>query len=170
MPSKSECACHNSRESLSMDDRDLLGHTTAIVSSWTAANRSNPEDLLSAIRVVHQTLHALASGQKTAVEAEPQRPAVPIRKSVTPDYIVCLEDGRKLKTLKRHLRTAYDMTPEQYRAKWGLPSDYPMVAPNYSANRAEMARKIGLGRKPNPVETPAAKAAAKRGRRKKAAA
>jgi predicted transcriptional regulator len=74
-------------------------------------------------------------------------PAVPVRRSVTPDYIVCLEDGRKLKSLKRHLRTSYGMSPEEYRAKWGLPSDYPMVAPNYAATRRELAKKIGLGRK-----------------------
>ena len=85
-------------------------------------------------------------------------PAVPIRKSVTPDYIVCLEDGKKLKMLKRHLRTAYSLTPEQYRAKWGLPADYPMVAPNYAAQRSAFAKKIGLGRKPG----------ARRGRPKRA--
>jgi predicted transcriptional regulator len=77
--------------------------------------------------------------------AEPQTPAVSVKKSITPDYVICLEDGKKFKSLKRHLRTAYDMTPEQYREKWGLPADYPMVAPAYAAARSELAKKMGLG-------------------------
>ncbi len=85
---------------------------------------------------------------KAASATEPQKPKVPIRKSVTPDFIICLDDGKKLKMLMRHLRTAYNMTPEEYRAKWRLPPDYPMVAPNYAKQRSEFARKIGLGRKP----------------------
>jgi predicted transcriptional regulator len=86
------------------------------------------------------------NGQPREVQAEPQKPAVPIRKSVTPEYIVCLEDGKKLKMLKRHLRSTYGMTPDEYRTKWNLPPDYPMVAPNYAAQRSEFAKKIGLGR------------------------
>ena len=94
------------------------------------------------IRAVHATLIALvANGAQDTPE-----PAVPVKRSVTPDYIICLEDGRKLKMLKRHLRTAYDMTPAQYRDKWQLPMDYPMVAPNYAKARSTLARKIGLGR------------------------
>ena len=95
---------------------------------------------------------------------------MPIKKSVTDDYIVCLEDGRKLKTLKRHLMTAYGMTPDAYRAKWGLRPDYPMVAPSYTLKRQELAKKIGLGRKPLSRQTPAPKAAARKPRAKKAAA
>ena len=112
---------------------------------------------------------ALGSNTKSTVvgaavpaEVEPQKPAVPIKKSVTPDYIISLEDGRKFKSLKRHLMTSYGMTPDEYRAKWNLPSDYPMVAPSYSATRSELAKTIGLGRKP--AEKPKG-----RGRKKKAA-
>ena len=112
-------------------------------------------------------------------EEIPVTPAVPIRKSVTPEYLICLEDGKKFKSLKRHLRTKFDMSPEDYRAKWGLPNDYPMVAPNYAASRSALARKMGLGRKPGDMmsvapaatETTASapKPAAARGRRKAAA-
>ena len=96
------------------------------------------------ISLVHDALRQL--GQPVAPEKEPQRPAVPIRKSVTAEYIVCLEDGRKLKMLKRHLRSTYGMTPDEYRAKWNLPADYPMVAPAYAEKRSEFAKAIGLGR------------------------
>ena len=102
-------------------------------------------------------------------QEEPLRPAVPIRRSVTAEYIVCLEDGRKLKMLKRHLRTTYDMTPDEYRTKWNLPPDYPMVAPSYAGKRSELAKSSGLGkRRPEPEPSPVA-APAKRGRRKAAA-
>ena len=94
---------------------------------------------------MHQTL-----GGPAEPEPEPQKPAVSIKKSVTPDYIICLDDGKKFKSLKRHLRTHYDLTPEDYRAKWGLPADYPMVAPNYAKARSMLAKKMGLGRKPAP--------------------
>ena len=100
-------------------------------------------------------------------------PAVPIKKSITPDFVVCLEDGKKLKMLKRHLMTSYGLTPDEYRAKWGLNSDYPMVAPNYAAKRQELAKKIGLGRKPKAAAAkaaPAKKAAAKKTTAKKPAA
>src|SRR5919202_160618 len=95
---------------------------------------------------VHSALQQMASG-KPEVQAAPQEPAVPIRRSVQPDAITCLEDGKKFKSLKRHLRTAHDMTPQEYRAKWGLKPDYPMVAPNYAASRSELAKKMGLGQK-----------------------
>ena len=101
------------------------------------------------IHSVFDTLAALATHEPAAAELTP---AVPIKKSVTDDYIVCLEDGKKLKMLKRHLMTAYGMTPEEYRARWGLKPDYPMVAPNYATKRQELAKKIGLGRKPRALE------------------
>jgi predicted transcriptional regulator len=104
------------------------------------------EDLPNLIRQVHATLTTLDQGA-TDTALRPQ-PAVPVKKSVTPDYIICLEDGRKLKMLKRHLKTAYNMTPEDYRTRWGLPADYPMVAPNYARQRSTLAKKIGLGTKP----------------------
>ncbi len=97
------------------------------------------------IGAVHKSLNALHGGGE--IQAEPANPAVPIRRSVKPDFIVCLDDGKKLKMLKRHLRTTYNMTPDEYRAKWGLPSDYPMVAPNYAKQRSDFAKKIGLGRR-----------------------
>jgi len=126
------------------------GITPAQILSWTSEivsahvrNAALPSgELPEMIRSVHATLTALASN---GVTVRPE-PAVPVQRSITPDYIVCLEDGRKLKMLKRHLRTAYDLTPAQYREKWSLPPDYPMVAPNYAKARSSLARKIGLGR------------------------
>jgi predicted transcriptional regulator len=101
-------------------------------------------ELPSLISNIHAALSTVSTG---AVEAapEPKEPAVPIRKSISPDYLICLEDGRKFKSLKRHLRTKYDMSPEEYRAKWGLPKDYPMVAPNYAKARSDLAKQMGLG-------------------------
>jgi predicted transcriptional regulator len=93
---------------------------------------------------VHRALSGVSSGAEAA-EAAPKEPAVPIRRSITPDYLVCLEDGRKFKSLKRHLRTKYNMSPEEYRAKWGLAKDYPMVAPNYAKARSDLAKQMGLG-------------------------
>ena len=125
---------------------DLLALTSEIVSAHVGNNAVQNQDLPQLIESVFATLSALKTGPK-----EPQveqKPAVPIKKSVTDDYIICLEDGKKLKMLKRHLNTAYGMTPEEYRQKWGLPADYPMVAPNYSKTRKDLAKKIGLGRKP----------------------
>ena len=112
-------------------------------------NSLQKSDLPDLIAAVHNSLQQLAE-PKLAEPARPT-PAVPIKKSVTDDYIICLEDGKKLKMLKRHLMTAYNMTPEDYRAKWGLKADYPMVAPNYAAKRQDLAKKIGLGRKPRVV-------------------
>lgn len=124
---------------------DLLRMTAEIVSAYVGQNALPAQQLPEVIHTVYVTLTGLQSGP-VEVQAEPARPAVPIKKSVTPEYIVCLEDGKKLKMLKRHLRSTYDMTPDEYRAKWGLPPDYPMVAPNYAAQRSEFAKKIGLGR------------------------
>ena len=101
-------------------------------------------DLPGLIQSVHRALSGVSSGAEAA-EAAPKEPAVPIRRSITPDFLVCLEDGRKFKSLKRHLRTKYNMSPEEYRAKWGLPKDYPMVAPNYAKARSDLAKQMGLG-------------------------
>jgi predicted transcriptional regulator len=125
---------------------ELLALTTEIVSSHLANNTLAAAELPELIQMVFRKLADLAGDAD--VPAEELVPAVPIKKSVTDDYIVCLEDGKKLKMLKRHLATAYGLTPEDYRAKWGLKADYPMVAPNYAAKRQALAKQIGLGRKP----------------------
>lgn len=125
------------------DDPRLLEFTADIVSAHVANNAVAIGDLPALIEQVYQTM----AGLGRAVEPEPEKPvpAVPIKKSVTPDYLICLEDGKQLKMLKRHLKTAYDMTPDDYREKWGLPADYPMVAPNYAKQRSSLAKQIGLG-------------------------
>ncbi|MBF0562817.1 MAG: MucR family transcriptional regulator [Alphaproteobacteria bacterium] len=131
-----------------MSDRgnqgDLLALTAEIVSAHVANNAMPVSELAHLIREVYIALSN--AGTAATVEDRPQS-AVPIKKSVTADYIVCLEDGKKLKMLKRHLRTAYDMSPEEYRERWQLPSDYPMVAPSYARHRSSLAKKIGLGTK-----------------------
>lgn len=124
---------------------ELLSLTTDIVSAHVSNNTVAVNDLPMLIQEVFKTLSNVGT---VAPAPERPQPAVPIKKSVTPDYIICLEDGKKLKMLKRHLKTAYDMTPEEYRERWGLPSDYPMVAPNYAEHRSNLAKKIGLGTKP----------------------
>ncbi|MDJ0820286.1 MAG: MucR family transcriptional regulator [Paracoccaceae bacterium] len=131
---------------------DVLVLASEIVAAYAGRNQMASAELPDLIRSVHATLSGLSdgsgdSGSAAAPEAPPT-PAVPIDASVTPDAIICLEDGKSFKTLKRHLRTAFDMSPEEYRERWGLSKDYPMVAPNYSKQRAETAKKIGLGRKP----------------------
>ena len=144
---------------------ELLALTGEIVSAHVANNAVARDEVAPLIQSVFDKLNALASDEAaTSVELTP---AVPIRRSVTNDYIVCLEDGKKLKMLKRHLMTDHGLTPEAYRAKWGLKPDYPMVAPNYAQKRQELARKIGLGRKPRIDPQPAPKAT--RSRRKPAA-
>lgn len=125
--------------------QDLLAQTVEIVSSYVAHNTVAVGDLPRLIEETHAALRAQQQGGEEALEPERPKPAVSIKKSVTPDYIVCLEDGKKLKMLKRHLKTAYDMTPEEYRARWDLPPDYPMVAPNYAKRRSQLAKQIGLG-------------------------
>ncbi|HEX6091742.1 MAG TPA: MucR family transcriptional regulator [Dongiaceae bacterium] len=124
---------------------ELLRMTTDIAAAYVSNNAIASPQLPEVIKTIHSSLLAL---QGAAGGPEGLTPAVPIKKSITPDFIICLEDGKKLKMLKRHLRTAYDMTPEEYRAKWGLPPDYPMVAPNYAEQRSVFAKKIGLGRSP----------------------
>jgi predicted transcriptional regulator len=125
---------------------EILALTTEIVSAHLANNSVTQTDVAGFIQSVYAKLSELAQGEEVSLVE--LTPAVPIKKSVTDDFIICLEDGKKLKMLKRHLMTSYGMTPEEYRAKWGLKPDYPMVAPNYAAKRQELAKKIGLGRKP----------------------
>lgn len=125
---------------------DYVGLAAEIVSAYVSNNSVPPGELAPLLGRVHAALVGIATGHAEAqAPAEPQQPAVPIKKSITPEYIVCLEDGRSFKSLKRHLRAKYDMSPEQYRAKWGLPADYPMVAPNYAKARSDLAKAIGLG-------------------------
>ena len=135
---------------------ELLHMTAEVAAAYVSNNSLSVGQLSEVIRTIHSALTALDGAGGVA---EPPTPAVPIRKSVTPDYIVCLEDGKKLKMLKRHLRSTYSLTPDQYRARWGLPADYPMVAPTYAAQRSAFAKKIGLGRSPG--------AKGRRGRAKK---
>ncbi len=127
-----------------VDKPDLVGLTAEIVSAYVSNNAIGREDLPAIISDVHEALSR--ASQRTGVgDREELKPAVALKKSVTPDYIVCLEDGKKFKSLKRHLRTHYNLSPEEYREKWGLPHDYPMVAPNYAAARSQLAKQMGLG-------------------------
>ncbi len=149
-------------------EADLFRRLTAqIVAAHVSHNTVDGSEVPPLIEVVYKTISGL--GKKVEEPVKPE-PAVPVRKSVFPDYIICLEDGKKLKMLKRHLKTAYNMTPEQYRAKWSLPREYPMVAPNYAEHRSSLARKIGLGHRAAPAAASApepapAKAPARRGRK-----
>jgi predicted transcriptional regulator len=127
-------------------DNDLIDLSTEIVSAYVSHNALSVADLPKLISDVHTALRGLRS-DTVPVAIEELKPAVPVKKSVAADYIICLEDGKKFKSLKRHLRTHYDLSPEEYREKWGLPPDYPMVAPNYSATRSRLAKDNGLGRK-----------------------
>jgi predicted transcriptional regulator len=124
----------------------VLGLTAQIVSAHVSNNSVSPDALPSLIQEVYRTLSGV--GREPTTQPDRPQPAVPVKKSVFPDHIVCLEDGKKLKMLKRHLKTAYNLTPDQYRERWGLGSDYPMVAPNYAKHRSSLAKKIGLGTKP----------------------
>lgn len=128
---------------------DVLGLTAQIVAAHVSNNLVDAESLPTLIHDVYATLSGMSQAP-AASPPEPRQPAVPVKKSVFPDHIVCLEDGKKLKMLKRHLKTAFDLTPEQYRERWGLTPDYPMVAPNYASHRSSLAKKIGLGTKPRP--------------------
>ena len=123
---------------------DALDMTADIVSAFVGNNSLPAAELPSLIQSVYQALNSISTGEETKVEA-PKEPAVSVKKSISNDYIVCLEDGRKFKSLKRHLRTKYGMSPEDYRAKWNLPKDYPMVAPNYAKARSDLAKQMGLG-------------------------
>ncbi len=147
---------------------ELLELTTSIVSAYVSNNNVQPADLVGLIASTYSALAGLGS-EAAPVPPAALIPAVPIRKSVTPDAIICLEDGKKFKSLKRHLNTAYGLTPDQYRVKWGLPADYPMVAPAYAEARSALAKSMGLGRKAavssarkaaSPAKTTRAKASA----------
>ena len=132
-------------ETISLDDRsELLEMTADIVSAYVGNNSVSATDLPALIANIHAALSQVTGGV-VEVEPEPKEPAVPVRKSISPDFLICLEDGRKFKSLKRHLRTKYNMSPEEYRAKWNLPKDYPMVAPNYAKARSDLAKQMGLG-------------------------
>jgi predicted transcriptional regulator len=157
----SETATHN------IDSATLLELTARIVSAYAGKATMSPTELTDIIGSVSRALTQLSS---STIEPEIKEltPAVPVKKSVTADFIICLEDGKKLKMLKRHLMSTYGMTPADYRTKWSLPRDYPMVAPNYAATRSQLAKKIGLGKSPAKESNPA-KPAARRGRPRKAA-
>ena len=128
-----------------MDDKsEIIEMTADIVSAYVGNNSVSATDLPSLIQSVHRALAGVSTGAEP-VEVTPKEPAVPLKRSITPDYLICLEDGRKFKSLKRHLRTKYNMSPEDYRAKWGLAKDYPMVAPNYAKARSDLAKQMGLG-------------------------
>lgn len=130
-----------------METSDILELTTAIVSAHLSSRETDPTEIPNLIRTIHQTLINLSDESKP-VMTRPATPAVPIDQSVQPDYIVCLEDGRHLRMLKRHLNTAYGMSLDEYKARWGLPADYPTVAPNYSKRRSSIAKNNGLGNTP----------------------
>jgi predicted transcriptional regulator len=127
-------------------EQTLLRLSAEVVAAYVSRNATQPQAVPDLIRTVRQSLGALTGEQPAAQPAERQRPAVPINRSVHEDYIVCLEDGKKLKMLKRYLRAKFDMSPEEYRRKWSLSPDYPMVAPAYAARRSDFAKQIGLGR------------------------
>ncbi len=131
------------------DNLTTLDLTASIVAAYVGNNSVPLPELPALIASVHSTLSRVRGGngesQVQEAAAEPAKPAVPVKKSVTPDYLICLEDGKKFKSLKRHLRTHYDLSPDEYRAKWNLPSDYPMVAPNYAEARSNLAKQMGLG-------------------------
>jgi len=140
----------NPADKISHDD--ILRMAVDVVSAYVS---NNPLPASQIPEIINTVFTSLSSLDSTPVETklEAPKPAISVKKSVHPDYIICLEDGKKLKMLKRHLRTTYNMTPDEYRAKWGLPPDYPMVAPNYAAQRSDFAKKIGLGRKAGEEET-----------------
>ena len=125
-------------------ESSYIGLTANIVSAYVSNNSVPSSEIPNLISQIHAALLRVSSG-RNEVPPEPAKPAVSVKKSVNPDYLVCLEDGKRFKSLRRHLRTQYNMTPEQYRDKWGLPPDYPMVAPNYAVARSQLAKKMGLG-------------------------
>jgi predicted transcriptional regulator len=142
-----------------------LEHVTSIIAAYVSNNTIQRENLPA---LIQDTFSALSRANQPEAIAEELVPAVSIKRSVQPEYIVCLEDGKQFKSLKRHLMTSYSMTPDEYRQKWGLPYDYPMVAPNYAAARSELAKKSGLGRREEQVVVAAPAAVAKAGKKKTA--
>ncbi len=146
-----------------MDTHDLRGQSAAggyidivadLVAAYVSNNSMRASDLPDFITSIHASIQALAKGEVDVAPAAPPTPAVPIKKSLSQDHIICLEDGKKFRSLKRHLGTVYNMTPDEYRAKWGLPKDYPMVAPGYSEIRSKLAKDIGLGQPRADVSSP----------------
>ena len=135
----------NHSEALTSKSDDLLRFASDIVAAYVSNNPLPVSEIPSMIKSIHLTLGGLANGTGGDMPTT-QKPAIPVKRSITPEYIICLEDGKKLKMLKRYLRSRYGLTPADYRSKWGLPPDYPMVAPNYAAQRSDFAKKIGLGR------------------------
>ena len=142
-----------------MATSDLIELAANILSAFVSRNSVPRAELPALFEGLHASLNRLGSGEVAPAVVEPPTPVVPVRKSVTPDYLICLDDGRRFKSLRRHL-TALGMTPEQYRQKWNLPSDYPMVASNYAAQRSELAKNIGFGLREKPIAAPPASAAA----------
>ena len=139
-----------------MDEQNKTGLaelTSEIVAAYVANNSVRPADVPELISSIHGTLSSLGKAPAPVAEAEPPKPAVPVKKSITDDYLISLFDGRKFKSLKRHLLAEHGMTPDEYRTMFGLPKDYPMVAPAYAKQRSSLAKSLGLGRKPAPVET-----------------
>ena len=124
--------------------KSFIDLTANIVSAYVSNNPTVASEIPALIGQIHAALLKVSTG-RTELPMEPAKPAVAVKKSITPDYLICLEDGKRFKSLKRHLRTQYSMTPEQYRDKWSLPPDYPMVAPNYAVARSQLAKKMGLG-------------------------
>ena len=131
------------------DDNKYIDQTASIVAAYVSHNTIAADQVPALIARVQAALSQVAGGQAIAGTGEALTPAVPVKRSVFPDYLICLEDGKKFKSLKRHLRTQYKMSPEQYRERWGLPLDYPMVAPNYAKTRSQLAKKMGLGQQRN---------------------
>ncbi|NIJ42490.1 putative transcriptional regulator [Parvibaculum indicum] len=125
---------------------ELIDMTAEIVAAYVGHNNVAPDDVPKLIELVHGALEQAASGEASADQARPD-PAVPVDQSITAEYLICLEDGKKFKSLKRHIRTHYDLSPEEYRERWGLAADYPMVAPSYAKARSRLAKKMGLGQK-----------------------
>jgi len=132
---------------------ELLSYATSIVSAYVSNNTIAAAELPALLQTVYATLGRLAAGETSGFSGAPRVPAVSIKKSITPEFLICLEDGKKFKSLKRHLRAAYSLSPEDYRARWNLPADYPMVAPNYARTRSTLAVKMGLGQKPASART-----------------
>ena len=162
-----------------MDAHDLRGQpansgyidiVADLVAAYVSNNSMRASDLPDFITSIHASIQALAKGHTDVAPAAPPTPAVPIKKSLSQDHIICLEDGKKFRSLKRHLGTVYNMTPDEYRAKWGLPKDYPMVAPGYSEIRSKLAKDIGLGQpRAENVSAPVKATRAKAGARRSAA-
>lgn len=146
---------HTNTQSAQIATSELLNLTTEIVASYVSNNSVEANDLTEVVKTVYGTLSELAAGRGSYTGVRPE-PAIAVKKSIADEYIVCLEDGKKLKMLKRHLKSAYNMTPEQYRERWGLAPDYPMVAPSYARQRSELAKNIGLGTRPRRREKQAA--------------